>query len=162
VEAIRGVWRRVGEAKPIDLFFFERHTAQLYASIMQIGTLLAVAAGVAVFIGCLGLFALSAFTTERRTKEIGVRKALGANRLDILRMLIWEFSRPVLWANLVVWPISFYFINRWLRGFAYHIDLAPWMFAAAGFAAWVIAWLTVIGHTTRVAAARPVQSLRYE
>jgi putative ABC transport system permease protein len=64
LEAIRAVWRRVGEAKPIDLFFFERHTAQLYASIMQIGTLLAVAAGVAVFIGCLGLFALSAFTTH--------------------------------------------------------------------------------------------------
>jgi putative ABC transport system permease protein len=162
LDAIRGVWRRVAEAKPIDLFFFERHTAQLYASIMQVGTLLAVAAGIAVFIGCLGLFALSAFTTERRTKEIGVRKALGATRLDIVRMLIWEFSRPVLWANLAVWPISFYFIDRWLRGFAYHIDLAPWMFAAAGLGALVIAWVTVIGHTARVAAARPVKSLRYE
>lgn len=162
LETIRKVWRRTGEAKPLDLFFFEQHTQQLYASIVQAGTLLAVAAAVAVLIGCLGLFGLSAFTTERRTKEIGVRKALGAARLDIVRILVWEFTRPVLWANLLIWPISFYFMNRWLQGFAYRIELAPWMFAAAGCGALVIAWLTVIGHTTWVAAAKPVEALRYE
>jgi putative ABC transport system permease protein len=159
---VRRVWQRVGESRPIDMFFFEQHTQELYASITQLGTLLAIAAGIAVFIGCLGLFGLSAFTTERRTKEIGVRKALGAARGDIVGMLLWEFSRPVLWANLLVWPISFYLLRRWLQSFAYRIDLSVWMFAAVGGAALLIAWFTVIGHAMRVASAHPVRALRYE
>jgi putative ABC transport system permease protein len=156
------VWRRVGEPRPLDRFFLEQHTQELYASITQMNVLLAVAAGLALFIGCLGLFGLSTFTVERRTKEIGVRKALGAARSDIIGMLLWEFSRPVLFANVLAWPICVYLMYRWLQQFVYRIDLSPWMFAAVGATALLIAWLTVIGHTLRLASARPVSALRYE
>jgi putative ABC transport system permease protein len=117
---------------------------------------------VALFIACLGLFGLSAFTAERRTKEIGIRKALGAGRGEMVRMLLWQFTRPVLWANLLAWPAGYFVMSRWLHSFAYRIDLAVWMFVVAGGVAISIAWLTVSLHAFAVARARPVEALRYE
>ena len=126
------------------------------------GVVLAVCAGLAIFIACIGLFALAAFTTERRTKEIGVRKAMGASTLDVVRLLLWQFAQPVLWANLIAWPAAWWVMNRWLQGFAYHVDLSPWYFLAGGGAAAMIAVLTVLGHCIAQARAKPVQALRYE
>jgi putative ABC transport system permease protein len=83
-------------------------------------------------IACLGIFGLSVLIAGRRTKEIGIRKALGAHRWDIVRLLTYPFSRPVIWAKLLAWPTAGLLMNRWLGGFAYHISLAPWMFLAAG------------------------------
>jgi putative ABC transport system permease protein len=80
----------------------------------------------------------------------------------VLRLLLWRFTRPVLWANLIAWPLAGWAMSRWLQGFAYHIDLSPWMFALAGGAALSIAALTVTGHALRVARAKPVGALRYE
>jgi putative ABC transport system permease protein len=122
----------------------------------------AVFATVALFIACLGQFGLSAFTAERRTKEIGIRKAMGAGPGAMVRMLLWQFTRPVLWANLIAWPAGYFVMNHWLRGFAYRIDLAWWMFVLAGGVAVCIAWLTVSVHAFSVARARPVEALRYE
>ncbi len=119
-------------------------------------------AGVALFVAALGLFGLSAFTVEQRTKEIGVRKALGAARADILRLMLWEFTKPVLWANLIAWPAAYLFARRWLSGFTYHIDVELWVFVAASLLALAIAMLTVIGHALLVARAQPVAALRYE
>ena len=117
---------------------------------------------VALLIACLGLFALSAYTTERRTKEIGIRKAMGASSPDILRLLLWQFTKPVLWANLLALPVAWWLMNEWLKDFAYRVTLAPWTFMAAGAAAVLIAWGTVFAHALRVARARPVGALRYE
>ncbi len=126
------------------------------------GIAISICAGLAIFIACLGLFALAAFTTERRTKEIGVRKAMGAETGDIVRLLLWQFTQPVLWANLIAWPVAWWAMDHWLQGFAYRVDLPPWLFLAATAAAVVIAWATVSTHAWLVARARPVTALRYE
>ena len=117
---------------------------------------------IAIFIACLGLFGLAAFSTERRTKEIGLRKTFGARTRDIILLLLWQFSVPVLIANLIAWPISYYYLHRWLDGYAYRISLNPLYFLGAGLAALIIAWATVIVHAAHVARANPVHALRYE
>jgi len=118
--------------------------------------------GIAIFIACLGLFGLAAFSTERRTKEIGLRKTFGADTGDIIWMLLRQFSIPVLIANAIAWPVSWYYLHDWLQGFAYRITLSPIYFLGAGAAALVIAWATVFVHAWRVAGANPIHALRYE
>jgi putative ABC transport system permease protein len=115
-----------------------------------------------VLIACLGLFALSAYTTERRTKEIGIRKVMGASTGDIVRLLIWQFTIPVLWSIAIALPLGFLVMNQWLHGFAYRVDLTAWTFALAAGAALVIAWLTVSFQSYMVARANPAGALRYE
>jgi putative ABC transport system permease protein len=126
------------------------------------GTIFALFVGIAIFIACLGLFGLAAFTTERRTHEIGIRKALGAPTRDIVRLLLWQFSIPVLIANIIAWPVAWYWLHDWLQGFAYRISLSPLYFLGAGACAMVIAWATVFVHARRVANANPIHALRYE
>jgi putative ABC transport system permease protein len=118
--------------------------------------------GIAIFIACLGLFGLAAFTAERRTREIGIRKTFGARTRDIVRLLLWQFSIPVLIANLVAWPLAYLYLHHWLEGFAYRITLNPLYFIVAGATALLIAWGTVFMHALRVARANPVHALRYE
>jgi putative ABC transport system permease protein len=164
-ETLRGidrVWRRLEPGQAIQRAFVGLFTMRLYIDTLIQGAVVAIAAVVALTIAALGLFALSAYTTERRTKEIGVRKAMGASAADILRLLIWQFTQPVLWANLIAWPVSFLVLNAWLKGFAYHVDVAPWTFVAAAAGALVIAWATVFVHALRVARSKPVGALRYE
>jgi putative ABC transport system permease protein len=160
--AIDQLWKRVGGGIAMQRYFVSQFTMRHYIDTLIQGATIAIAAIIALSIACLGLFALSAYTAERRTKEIGVRKAMGASSRDILRLLLWEFTKPVLVANLIAWPISFLVMNWWLRGFAYRVSLTPWMFLAAGAAAMLIAWLTVGFHAMAVARAKPVSALRYE
>ena len=162
LRAIDRIWDQSGYARPIQRFFYDQRVQNFYLDVIRQGQLFAVFGGLALFIACLGLFGLSAFTAERRTKEIGIRKSMGAKTSDILRLLTWKFAKPVLWANLIAWPVAYYFMNRWLAGFAYHIDLAPWMFVAAGALALVIAFATVSVHSFLVARAKPIAALRYE
>ena len=117
---------------------------------------------IAIFIACLGLFGLAAFTAGRRTKEIGIRKVFGARTRDVVLLLLWQFSIPVLIANLIAWPLAWYYLHGWLQGFAYRISLSPLYFLGAAAVALVIAWITVLVHAARVARARPVGALRYE
>jgi putative ABC transport system permease protein len=124
--------------------------------------MLGIFVGIAIFIACLGLFGLAAFSTEQRTREIGVRKVFGARTRDIVRLLLWQFSIPILIANVVAWPVAYYYLHGWLEGYAYRISLSPLYFVAAGAIALVIAWATVIAHALRVARANPVHALRYE
>jgi putative ABC transport system permease protein len=135
---------------------------RLYAGDQRQGTIFAVFVAIAIFIACMGLFGLAAFTAGRRTKEIGLRKVFGARDRDVIVMLLWQFSIPVLIANLIAWPLAWYFLHDWLKGFAYRITLGPLPFAAIGLAALLIAWLTILGHALRVARANPIQALRYE
>jgi putative ABC transport system permease protein len=160
--AIDRLWKHLGEPKPIQRVFVDRYVQDQYAGDIKQGQMFAGFALVALFIACLGLFGLSAFTAERRTKEIGIRKAMGAGRGEMVRMLLWQFTRPVLWANLLAWPAGYFVMSRWLHSFAYRIDLAVWMFVVAGGVAISIAWLTVSLHAFAVARARPVEALRYE
>jgi putative ABC transport system permease protein len=126
------------------------------------GTLFGAFVGIAIFIACLGLFGLAAFSTERRTREIGLRKAYGAGTGDIVWMLLRQFSIPVLIANVVAWPVAWYYLHDWLQGFAYRITLSPLYFLGAGTIALVIAWATIFAHALRVARANPIHALRYE
>ena len=126
------------------------------------GTLFGAFVGIAIFIACLGLFGLAAFSTERRTREIGLRKAYGAGTNDIVWMLLRQFSIPVLIANVIAWPVAWYYLHDWLQGFAYRITLSPLYFLGAGTIALVIAWATIFAHALRVARANPIHALRYE
>jgi putative ABC transport system permease protein len=162
VQRIDKVWAKISGGLPLQQYFADQFLLRLYIDNVIQGGFIAVCALIAVSIACLGLFALSAYTAERRTKEIGIRKAMGASSSDILRLLLWQFAKPVLWANLLALPLAWLAMDYWLKGFAYHVDLAPWTFAAAAGAGVVIAWATVFFHALRVARARPVGALRYE
>ncbi|MHB1206364.1 MAG: ABC transporter permease, partial [Rhodospirillaceae bacterium] len=160
--AIDGLWKKLGAPRPIERVFLDQMIDDIYREFTRLGEIVAVFAGIAVFISCLGLFGLAAFTAEQRTKEIGVRKALGASRRDILRLMLWEFTRPVLWGSLIAWPVGYLTVRHWLDGFADRVDIGLWTFPVATALAFAIALLTVVGHALLVARAEPVTALRYE
>jgi putative ABC transport system permease protein len=162
VAAIEAAWRQDGEPRPLRTRFLSEFLEARYAGVIRQAGLIGALAAVAAFIAALGLFGLAAFVSEQRTKEIGVRKAFGASTADILRLLLWSFTRPVLAANLIAWPLGWWALDRWLHGFAERIALSPWLFLAAGGGAFAIAAVTVSGHALRVARAKPVGALRYE
>jgi len=135
---------------------------RLYKDDERQGQIFAIFVSIAIFIACLGLFGLAAFTAGRRTKEIGIRKVFGAGVRDLTVLLLWQFSIPVLIANLIAWPIAWYYLHTWLKGFAYRVPLSPLYFLGAGATALLIAWITVFTHARRVANANPVHALRYE
>jgi putative ABC transport system permease protein len=116
----------------------------------------------ALFIACLGLFGLVSFVASQRTKEIGIRKVLGATIPGIFVLLSKEFIKWVLMANIIAWPIAYYFMNKWLGEFAYRIDLSIWLFVFSGGLALVIALATVSYQAIKAAIANPVEALRYE
>ena len=162
LRAIDRLWESIGPPRPIIRVFFRDQLQDVYVGVTRATRVLGALAVIAVFIACLGLFGLSSLTTERRIKEIGVRKAMGASSGDIVRMLVWQFSKPVLWANLIAWPVAWWAMSRWLSRFAYHVDLAPWQFLSASGLAFVIALLTVSVQTLLVARQKPVLALRHE
>ncbi|HTB68386.1 MAG TPA: FtsX-like permease family protein [Steroidobacteraceae bacterium] len=160
--AIDRAWTRTGGEGPINRFFMNEHIEQESLSMLREAQGFGIFTIVAALLACLGLFGLAASIAEGRTREIGIRKALGADTSDIIRLLLWQFSRPVLWANLLAWPVAAWAMQRWLQGFAYHVNLALWLFPAAGGLALAIALLTVCTHSVLVARAKPVAALRYE
>jgi putative ABC transport system permease protein len=160
--AIRDTWKRTNPGQPFNSLWLSQFRLGQYFDLVVQGTTVAICAGLAVLIACLGLFALSAFTTERRTKEIGVRKAMGANTRDVVLLLLWQFTIPVLVATAVAIPLGALAMNWWLRGFVYHAPLSAWVFVLAAIAGIVIAWLTVSWQSFNVAKAKPAGALRYE
>jgi len=162
MKALSGLWRKSGHPGLLNSFFLDRVVQARYRDVIQQGQLFGMFAGVAILIACLGLLGLAAFATERRTKEVGIRKAVGASSFDVLRLFLWQFTVPVLLANLVAWPLAFVLMRRWLDGFAYRIDLTLWPFALAAAVAVGIAWLTVTAQALKAAQSRPVEALRYE
>ena len=142
--------------------FLDDNYERLFRADKKQGTIFAIFVGIAIFIACLGLFGLAAFTAARRTREIGIRKVFGARDRDVVVLLLWQFSLPILIANLIAWPIAWYYLHDWLNGFAYRITLSPLYFVGVGVIALVIGWLTILGHALRVARANPIHALRYE
>ena len=160
--AMDRIWHRFMPTIAIRRRFQEDSFDKLFIADEQEGKIFSIFVGVAIFIACLGLFGLASFTAERRTKEIGIRKVFGARTRDIVRLLLWQFSIPILVANLIAWPVAWYYLHVWLQGFAYRINLSPLYFVGAGLAALLVAWATVFVHARRVANANPVHALRYE
>jgi putative ABC transport system permease protein len=161
-QQVEAIWKRNVPQVPFQADFADDVVRELYDRDEARGQLFAGFAILAVVIGCLGLFGLAAFTAERRTKEIGIRKVLGARTRDIVRLLVWQFSRPVLIANLIAWPVAWWLMRDWLNGFDVRMALNPLPFLAAGGLALLIAVLTVAGHSYRIARAKPIHALRYE
>ncbi len=162
LQAVKAAWAKQGAARPFEGMFLSQYFNDLYADVLQQSEIFSAFAGVAVTIAALGLLGLAVFTAEQRTKEMGLRKAMGASRADVLKFLAWQFAKPVLWANLMAWPVGYFAMQRWLEGFALHVDLSPWTFLMASAAAVAIAAATVLGHALLVARAKPVSALRYE
>jgi|HubBroStandDraft_6_1064221.scaffolds.fasta_scaffold30611_3 putative ABC transport system permease protein len=161
LSAIDAAWSATMQTS-IHRRFLSKRLQELYADVILQGTAISLGAGLAGLIAALGLFGLSARSAEERTKEIGIRKALGGSRVDILRMLLWQFALPILWANVLAWPLAYFFVRRWLDGFTSHVDMNPLIFLAISSLALVIALATVSGHALLVARAKPVEALRYE
>jgi len=161
---IEETWTRTFPNSPFDYFFFDSVFERRYKAEASQKRLFTYFSGLAVFIGCLGLLGLAAFAAERRTKEIGVRKVLGASSPRIVMLLSKEFSRWVLVANLIAWPVAYLAMRAWLKGFAYRIDInQQWFFfVLAGAAALGIALLTVGFQAVKAALADPVKALKYE
>jgi putative ABC transport system permease protein len=134
----------------------------LYETDEKQGEILGVFVTIAISIACLGLFGLASFTAERRTKEIGVRKVFGASTRDIVLLLLWQFSIPVFIANVIAWPVAWFYLHSWLNGFADHVPLSPLYFVGPAVVAMSIAWVTVFTHARHVAGASPIHALRYE
>jgi putative ABC transport system permease protein len=155
-------WHQWFPTVAIQRHFLQETFDGILATERQEGAIFSVFVAIAIFIACLGLFGLAAFTAERRTKEIGMRKIFGARTRDIVGLLLWQFSIPVLIAAAVAWPVAWYYLHRWLEGYAYRVALAPAYFAEAGAAALLISCLTVSAHAVRVSRENPIKALRYE
>jgi putative ABC transport system permease protein len=155
-------WQAFAPGTAIQRHFLDDDYDKQFQADERQGALFGIFVAVAIFIACLGLFGLAAFTAGRRTKEIGIRKVFGARTRNIVVLLLWQFSTPVLVANVIAWPIAWYYLHGWLQGFAYRIALSPIYFAGAGLAALLIAWATIFAHALRVARANPVHALRTE
>lgn len=164
ISKIEDVWKDNVPMQPISLQFLSEMMTAQYHDELTTAQLFLVFSVLAILIACLGLYGLSAFTVERRTKEIGIRKVMGASIKDIVALLIWQFSIPVVIANLISWPIAAYTMMSWLEAFPYRISylwLIPICLSVA-LLSMIIAWTTVGGNAAKVARKNPIKALRYE
>lgn len=156
------LWKDLGQVRPMNRTFYSEFMQSIYEDVTLLVRVAAACAAASLLIACLGMFSLSAFVADLRTKEIGVRKALGARSGDILRLLLGQFSKPVILANLIAWPAAYAGLAWWLRQFAEPAGQPFWVFLCAGGASLLIAWATVFVHAWAVARQKPVTALRYE
>ena len=147
---------------PYEYSFLDQGIGNLYQAERKLGRIFGYFAFIAIFVSCLGIFGLASFTAEKKTKEIGIRKVLGATVSSIVILLSKEFSRWILLANIIAWPIGWYAMHKWLENFAYRTSLNPWLFILAGVLSFVIAALPIGYQSVKAALSDPVDSLRYE
>jgi putative ABC transport system permease protein len=162
VDFIKHQWNNIVPDSPFEYFFYDSYYDQLYKKEALFGRIIFIFSVVAILIACLGLFGLAAFFSERRTKEIGIRKVNGAVIGEVLIMLNREFIKWVLIAFIIATPASWYLMHKWLQNFAYKTELSWWIFGLAGMIAFVIAVMTVTWQSWRAATKNPVEALRYE
>lgn len=155
-------WHSLAPAAVVERYFVSDAYGKLFEADEKQGVMFGVFVGIAVFIACLGLFGLAVFTAARRTKEIGVRRACGAQPWHIVRLLLRQVSKPVLIANVIAWPLAYVYLRHWIEGYAERISLSPLYFVVAGGLALLIACATVLVHAWRLARVSPVHALRYE
>lgn len=159
---IKKTWEGLIPGYPFEYRFLNDEFDRRYRGIERIGSLLNVFTLLAISIACLGLFGLISFTTEQRSKEIGIRKVFGAPVRSVVVLLSKEFTRCVLIANLIAWPVAYFAMKSWLRNFAYKTPVGIGIFFLSGIAALIIAFLTVSYKSIRAARANPVDTLKYE
>jgi putative ABC transport system permease protein len=162
LKQIESAWAAFAPQWPFDYLFLDQNFDKLYRAEQRLGKIFGAFGGIAIFIACLGLFGLASFTAGRRTREIGIRKVLGASVAGIVQLLSREFVKLVLVANVIAWPVAYFVMNKWLQDFAYRIAIGWWVFALAGGIALLIALLTVSTQAIKAALANPVEALRYE
>jgi len=162
LSAIDRIWHGFAPSVAIDRHFLDQDFQNLFAVQEKQEKIFSIFVFIAIAIASMGLFGMAALSTERRTKEVGLRKTFGARTRDIILLLLWQFSIPVLIANVIAWPVAYFYLRHWLDGYAYRISLNPVYFISAGATALVIAWATVIVHAAHVARANPIHALRYE
>ena len=155
-------WKNLTAEAPFTYSFLDERFQATYEAERKTGTILGIFAGLTIFIACLGLLGLAIFMAEQRTKEIGIRKVLGASVTSILTLLSKDFLKLVLLANLIAWPLAWWGMHQWLRDFEYRINISLWVFALAGMAALLVALLTISIQAVRAALSNPVNSLRSE
>lgn len=162
INSLHSVWARFNPGEPFEFYFLDDKLQQAYLDDQRTARLVTGFTGLALFISCLGLFGLAAFAAESRTKEIGVRKVLGATIGDIISLLSRDFILLILVAILIASPLAWYIMNQWLQDFKYHVPMPWWAFGAAGLIALVLMLLTVSWHSVKAAVANPVNSLNRE
>jgi putative ABC transport system permease protein len=162
IRKIKKQWQALFPDQIYEYEFFDETIASYYQEEKKVASLINIFTGIMIFICCLGIIGLIFYTTNRKTKELAVRKVVGAGELNIFILLVKNFMKWALIANIFAWPVAWYAMNKWLQNYAYRIHLSIWPFLLAGSAALVIALLTVSWRAIRVATADPVEALKYE
>lgn len=162
IALVKNIWDKHVTGYPFEYSFLDQHFEVLYRSDKQMGSVVSIMAGLAIIISCVGLFGLAAITTEKKTKEIGIRKSLGASEAQITILLARNFAMLILLSFVLASPLTYYLLRTWLQSFAYRVEVDPFVFLIGGFIALSIALLTISFHTIRSARANPVKALRYE
>jgi putative ABC transport system permease protein len=162
IEEVKEIWSKLAPHRPFLYSFLDEDFNRQYQSDFIFRKLFTTFSCLAIFIACLGLFGLATYTAQQRTKEIGIRKVMGAEVHNIVTLLSKDFIKLVIVSILVATPISWYAMNEWLEGFAYRMAVQPWIFVLAGLVALIIAVLTISYQSLRSATMNPVSSLRSE
>ena len=159
---IKTAWEKAAPQYPFDYRFLDKSFDELYKSFEKQIQIFTIFALLAIFIACLGLFGLASFTSEQKTKEIGIRKVLGSSVTGILKLLSKEYLLLILISNLIAWPAAYFLMNKWLQDFAYRIEINYLIFLLSGVIVFIISILTISMQVIKAATANPVKSLRYE
>jgi putative ABC transport system permease protein len=159
---IQSVWDKDCTGHPFTYQFLDDHFADVYRADSQVSSIVGILAGLAIVISCLGLFGLASYSAERRIKEVGIRKVLGASVQNIVGMLSKDFLKYVLIAALIACPVAWFSVHKWLQDYAYRINISGWTFLLIVFVALIIAFITVSFQAIKAAVANPVKSLRTE
>jgi len=159
---VEQTWNRYAPDEPFQYSFLDEDFDALFRAEQRLGQVFSVFTGFAILVACLGLLGLAAFMAEQRTKEIGIRKVMGASVPSVILLLSKDFTKLVIVSFLLAVPLAWYIMHQWLSGFAFRIEIGPGIFVLAGVSALLIAWLTVSWQSARAATANPVKSLRSE
>jgi putative ABC transport system permease protein len=159
---IESTWKKIVDDHPFEYQFLDEHFKEVYMADTQVSKIVGILAGLAIIISCLGLFGLASYSAEKRIKEVGIRKVMGASVQNIVSLLSRDFLKLILIANIIAWPVAWFALNKWLLDYAYRINISWWVFALTGLTALLIALITISFQAIRAAIANPVKSLRTE
>ena len=162
INNIERTWNKQYPAFPLEYSFLEEEYSDLYLSESRMRSMFALFAALSIFLSCLGLYGLSSFMAERRTKEIGIRKALGARTWQIVTLFSWDALKWILISNLIAWPIAWIYMNQWLKDFAYKASISPWIFFLSGFIVLLIGVITLSFQALKAARINPATTIKQE